>query len=306
MSPPARDRRRQCPRQCVLTALLLLIVAAASRTDAAPLNLLFYGNSFTNGAGGNRAVPFLVRAIAAAAGQPTPNVEHAAVPGVMMGYHRTGNTAVIADPLDFVETPWFQWDAVVLQGFSTEATHIGNVAQFRADTVGVYNNVRAHSPNVRPILFQTWARSPGHDLYPATFANASAMQAEVRAGYVLARADLATAAVGHCLPPPPPLIAGVGDAFERANWANLYDADLYHANSRGSLLAALTIYRTLYDDDTADINLTPVLQTLGLTQSDAAQLTGIVDRTTVNPEPGTMSLVVVGGAAVLLRRRRVA
>ena len=280
-------------------ALIALLVAAAlsspmARAQAAPQTILFYGNSFTNGSGG---VPFIVRGIAAAAGRPTPNVENAAVDGQTLGYHRTSNTAVIANPLDFAEPAGFKWDAVVMQGYSTESTHIGDVAKFRADAVGLYNNVKAHSPAVRPVLFETWARSPGHSFYPATFPNAAAMQAEVRTAYAQARGDVAAA-----VPPGTPArVAPVGDAFENAGWSNLYASDLYHANNRGSLLAALVLYSTLYQDDTADIDLAPVLQSLGLPASAGPELAAVADATTSVPEPTALALLAL---SPLLRRRR--
>ena len=79
--------------------------------------------------------------------------------------------------------------------------------------------------------------------------------------------------------------------------------DLWHAQNRGSLLAALVIYGTIYEDTTSDIDLSGVLASLNLSPADGTFLTGIADATLV-PEPGCLGLSGIGGAGLLLRRRR--
>ena len=98
------------------------------------------------------------------------------------------------------------------------------------------------------------------------------MQAEVRSGYQLAAQDIDAATS-----PGTTRIAEVGDRWEEAEWNNLHAGDIYHAQNRGTLLAALEIYSTIYQDDTSDIGLTSVLNDLGLSEFDGQFLTSIVD-----------------------------
>lgn len=219
-----------------------------------PRTILFYGNSFTIGIGSAEAqsaggVPGVFGQLAVAAGHPAPNVENAAVSGQTLTWHLANNTDVITNPVDFAATSGFQWDHIVLQGFSTRPTHIGNLAQFRADLVGLFTVARNHSPGASAVLFETWAREPGHSVYtgdPPSFPGGPAqMQQELRDGYELARQDV-DAAFGAGTA----AIAPVGDAWEATGWDNLHSTDMYHAGSRGTYLTALVIFGTVYQSPT--------------------------------------------------------
>src|SRR5262249_30070324 len=77
---------------------------------ATPLNILYYGNSFTLGVGGE-SVPNLVSDIAIAAGQEAPNFVDASVDNLTLADHLAFNTGVISSSL----SPGQNWDYVVLQ-----------------------------------------------------------------------------------------------------------------------------------------------------------------------------------------------
>ncbi len=128
------------------------------------------------------------------------------------------------------------------------------------------------------------------------------MQQQLRDGYLLSTADI-NAAAGSAIAKYSP----VGDAWENAGFpTNFYANDLYHAANRGTLLSALTIYSTIYDDrSVSDINLSGVLTSLGLTAQDGAAITAIVDATVV-PEPATCGGMALIGTVVVqsVRRRR--
>ena len=115
------------------------------------------------------------------------------------------------------------WNYVVLQGYSTDPTVIGDTAQFRADAVSLYQDVAANSPGVVPVLFETWARTYGSDLYTSyptsDFPNGPlSMQAQVRDGYHLAAQDI------NAAPAVRSRIAPVGDAFQNDSFStDLYD-----------------------------------------------------------------------------------
>ncbi|MCI0335767.1 MAG: hypothetical protein L0228_21380 [Planctomycetes bacterium] len=260
-----------------------------------PKDILYYGNSFTNAlcCGGNRSVPDVIADIAVAAGHPAPRNRNAAVNGQGLEWHRLNNTAVITTGI----APGESWEHVVLQDFSTQPTHIGNLALHRSSALGLYDLVDNHSPDVEAVLFETWARGPGHSFYTGTspsFPGGPAqMQQELRDGYHLSTGDInAAAGIGSAT------YAPVGDAWENAGFPlNLYASDIYHAQNRGSLLTALVLYGIIYDDSTtSDIDLTGVLANLNasyspadaryITASNAEFLTSTVDATLMPELPG--------------------
>jgi hypothetical protein len=213
-----------------------------------PLNLLFYGNSYSHG---NASVPALVGVIADAAGRGLPNVVARLVGGTNLTFHATDpmQVAAITTALPAGE----RWDYVVLQGMSTEATRLGNPAAFRAAALTIVTNVRAHSPNARVVLYQTWARAYGATFYPNAFANPSAMHEEVRANY-----DAAAADIDRVFGAGTTKIARVGDAVAAlAHNPSLYEADLSHPRHQITLLAGMTIYTALWQDQVS--RLTPVI-----------------------------------------------
>jgi len=219
-----------------------------------------------------------VQALALAAGHTAPLVENAAVSGQSLAWHLANNLSVISAPQDFVPPPGFQWDAVVIQDFSTRPTYIGDLAAFRADVLSMYEQVRGHSPAVVPILYETWARGPGHEFYtgenPIFPGGPAQMQQQVRDGYLLARADI-NALYG----PGTAWVAPVGDAFENSGWDDLHADDIYHANSRGTYLAALVIFGTIYNEPTS--GLPPVLASIS--PPEAAALQALADAVIPNP-----------------------
>ncbi|MBN1511538.1 MAG: hypothetical protein JXB13_05945 [Phycisphaerae bacterium] len=281
----------------VLAVALLAVLLPATAAQAAKLNLLFYGNSFTMGSGSTRSVDALVKDIATAAGQTTPNVVSGAQSGWTLGQHLATNTGIITSSI----APGQTWDYVILQDYSTRPTHIGNLAAHGADFVSMYQAVAAHSPAAKVIGFETWARAPGHEFYtgasPSFPGGPAQMQQELRDGYNLSTGDVnALAGAGTSL------VAPVGDAWESTGWSNLHSGDLYHANNRGTLLAALVIYGNIYQDDVSDINLTSVLTSLSMPSAYGAYLADVADQFIV-PEPSVALLLVFGSAAMLRRQK---
>ena len=224
----------------ILAALAGAVTQPATR-PAEPLNLLFFGNSFTM----QDDVAGKVALLAEADGHARPNVVADLSGGKDLDYHRG---EVAANPQDNVAAlpDGATWDVVVVQGYSTEATEVANShGEFAADAVALVEAVHASGKgaSARPVLYQTWARHAEHEFYPDRWPSPAAMQADVRGGYEAAQAEIDEA-----------IIAPVGDAFgllafDRA----LYDDDRYHASVEGSLLASLVVYCTIYDEDVGDI-----------------------------------------------------
>ncbi len=261
-----------------MAVLALPAIICGTSAAQGPKNLLFYGNSFTRGYGSTEAesfggVPEVVRQLAVAAGYPAPRIENAAVNNQTLAWHLSNNAGVITDPQDFQEVPGFQWDAVVIQEYSTNPTSIGDPAGFRAAANALFGAVRSHSLAAKAILFQTWARGPGHYFYtdsPPLFPGGPAqMQQELRDNYELARQDL-VAAYG----PGSAIVARVGEAWQATGWDDLHAADIYHANTRGTYLSGLVIFGTVYGRRTT-LGL-PALFT-SLTPQEAAALQSIAD-----------------------------
>lgn len=274
-----------------LAACSILIGASAIASGDEPKHLLFYGNSFTASGGG---VHLLVRDIAVAAGFPTPHVYGRIVSGQTLEYHLATGTSVITSGIPAGEF----WDAVVLQEYSTRPTSHptdGNIPAFFAAAQGLYEAVQDHSPNAQAVLFETWARAPGHSVYPGIWPGPGNMQEELRTNYGLCNALLNDMGTSE--------IAPVGDAFEVGGFdLSLYGGDLYHASNRGALLISLVIYGTIYDDRTTDdIDLSGVATRLGLSQTDIDYVTPLADAVLA---PAPMGLPVLIGAGLMASRRR--
>lgn len=286
-------------------AWIALVVCGlgASAAQAQPEHLLFFGNSFTNTGGTN--VPNKVGQLAAADGYPAPNIVTDPFSGADLAYHigqvdNDPNANVNQHSIPNGQT----WDYVIIQGNSTEPTHLGDPAGFVDDALSLYRRVLNHSSGhgagVKAVLFETWARAPGHSFYSGAtpdFTSPTAMQAEVRAGYEAAQANiLANEGPGSAL------LAPVGDGFEAMNFdLLLYNGDRYHANVTGSLLASMIIYRTIYGEDVGDIDYAAASAWAGVDANTWAQLATTADALPI-PEPGTAA--VMGAAAVVLLRRR--
>ncbi len=286
-----------------LCSSAFVLAAGPARAAEQPLNLLFFGNSFTIG-NGSWTLPTIVTNIAVAPGHVAPNTYQQMNGGWKLSDHvikvsSDGSANVIDNSLPVGQT----WDAVVLQGYSTEATTVssvgGNRTSFTTNATTLADHVQINSPNMTPVLFETWARQPGHSYYPGTFADAAAMQSEVRDGYNMAR-DAVDQALGDNIT----RVAPAGDAFEQYGWNNLYNSDLYHANNRGELLVGLTIFSTIYQEKVGDIDLSGLMTSMGLPLADAVGLKMAADAVTVVPEPGVATILVGGLALLSLRRRR--
>jgi hypothetical protein len=284
-----------------------MAISASYSLAEDPRDILFYGNSFTNATccGSSKSVPTIVRDIAVAAGYPTPRVVNAAVDGQTLQWHLTN-----ASQLQKITTgiaAGEKWENVVLQDYSTWPTHIGNLPQHISSSLGLYQKVAAHSPNVVPVMYETWARGYGDSLYsggsPSFPGGPTQMQQELRDGYNMST-DNINSVVGSTVAK----LAPAGDAWELANFpANFYGDGTYHASNRGSALNALVLYGTIYGDTTtSDINLTSVFNGLGLNSITGAYLTSLADQVLAPavPEPGSLVLLSASVLVFVTRPRR--
>lgn len=223
--------------------------------------LFFIGNSFTLGnvepaVVAEGGVPGLVKKLAAAGGQGTLDVQMAASSGLTWEQHLAGATNAVS------KLTQGDWDFVIAQDLSTAATDADgpSLEQFLSDGHTINSLAVAHSPGVRVVYYETWARYPTLSIYNADWfvpGGAKEMQRQIRDAYSqLARETGA-------------MVAPVGDAVEKCTREHpeisIYWTDRYHLNTLGSYFAACVIYATIYAADPRGL---PVYA--GVSATDAA------------------------------------
>jgi hypothetical protein len=227
-------------RSSVLALVSLAGFAVALRAD----DVLFVGNSFTQGAtalmvAAHGGVPKLFQAIAQAKGK-TVDATILAAGGKNWAWH-------LAQPATAQKLAEKPWDWVVLQDFSTEPTHIGNVATFMQSGETFSDRIAAASPKAGIILYETWARPPVFYKNGKPFAGPEQMMQELHTNFSNLDDDLAKRDAAR-----PVRVALVGTAFARCESEypaiNLDAKDHHHTTAEGYYLAALVIYETIYHD----------------------------------------------------------
>lgn len=293
-----------------VAALIGLSISPASYAADEPLNLLFFGNSFTI----NFDVAGLVGDVAVADGKDNPLIVKSLQGGRDLDFHiasidtlSTTNN-VNSNALGAGET----WDYVVIQELSTGATTEfgGDPADFRQDAQTLYGGVTNHASGkgagATAVLYETWAYGPRNGAFPRPFPNSAAMQAQITANYALANEDL-----NNNFGEGSSRLATVGSAFELENFrSTLYDdvGSDFHQGQQGALLAALVLYRTIYNEDVSDIDFNSEsassLSALpGITEEIWNGLAATADLAPISvPEP--TSLLLLTSACPLLFRRR--
>ena len=221
-------------------------IRLVTRSPGDYLNLLYYGNSFSLG---NGSVGVFVQAMAEQAGFGSPKTVQRLVGGTKLAFHlNTPEQAVaITQGLPLGD----EWDFVIMQGLGLEATaSLGNPGQFIANAIGILSNVRAHSPNARAVLFQPWARAPGHAFYPVSFANPLEMHRQIETGYREAVVSF-RAAFG----PGSARRAAAGETVALRGFdPTLYKFDLTHPEPPMSVMAFGAVYSAIYGARVCDID----------------------------------------------------
>lgn len=240
------------------------------------LNLLFFGNSYTI----NNDVADRVARLAVAAGYARPLVVTELEGGQNFRRHIEHVERFPRQNVDHPSVAGRTWDFVVLQEFSWRPTRIGEPERFRDEAKQLFRMTRDHPSGrgrgVQPVLYQTWARAAGHAFYDADFASPAAMQDELRHHYRAAFDDLIRERAA-------PRLAPVGDAFESLSFdASLYDDDLHHASVRGSTLAAMVLFRTIYGAAVGGIAFDGVRDWAGLDRATWQRLAATADAACVD------------------------
>jgi len=229
--------------------LLTLIVTCAGPGSLQAEDVLFIGNSYT--AGGPNAeirkhggIPKLVEEIAASKGRKLSTM--------MLAPGGKDWAFDLKEPITETTIELKKWDWVVLQDFSTEPTHIGDLTRFFQDGETLYKQIRKSSPRTKVLLYETWARAKGHEYYTGvstekTFVDPAEMAAELHKNYTELHHRLEALEPGDQVG-----LALVGEAFARCTNKypdiKLHWSDKHHSSIQGGYLTALVIYASLFHD----------------------------------------------------------
>lgn len=246
-------------------ALLAGMAVCSTPSEAAePSKILFIGNSYTQ----FNDLPAMVRAMAASAGHPAPEVAMHAPGGCTLKSHLSQRGSI-----ELIERG--DWDAIVVQGQSQEAALAVVNDAIRNDFIDggckLCARFKAANPTGRIVLFQTWARHA--DLWKGAAAEAAPLgssAAEMQWRNHRSYSQLAARIEGS-------LVAPVGDAWTlndaKPDAPRLHAADNSHPAASGSYLAALVIYGTLYDTESLGVGYRG-----GLSEEEARHLQDIAQQ----------------------------
>ena len=212
--------------------LTISVLLFAGTLTVSGTEILFFGNSFTFMAD----VPNLVREIAKSKGRDV-KVKSLTEGGVNWTWHlkQEATEAALTER---------QWDWVVLQD---QPMQYKNPYEQLTNAVKFYQRIRAHSPNAKILLYQTWPYAPDAPFYKKDGATPEQMAAAIFKMHADSAKKIEALDEGRQV-----AVAPVGEAFvlcvKTQPEFNLYEKDRQHANPRGSYLAALVLYATLFDD----------------------------------------------------------
>ena len=224
--------------QRLLGWLGLLCVSVFAASAGEPERVLFIGNSYTS----VNKLPEVFAEVVKSAGYKVPVIKSATPGGQTLKQHLT------VQPKSLAAIDEGKWDVVVLQGQSQEPALAEVNPTVRKDFVesaaALCQRIRAQSPQARIVFYETWARHPdswttkGKDYNANVGKDPAEMQARLRLWYEkVAKANDA-------------LVAPVGDAWERNYLSkqplHLHVADHSHPDFKGTYLAALVMYKTIY------------------------------------------------------------
>merc|ERR1711990_1047255 len=226
-----------------------------ARHNSTHKNILFLGNSYTDGAG-CIALDFLVRKIAEGAGF-SATTERSSPGGRTLEWHATNS-------LDRIKNG--DWDAVVLQDQSQRPSFgSGYVYNYiLPDVRTLVQTMRETNVCTLPVFFQTWGKRDGdtQNCSPAPYDGLCTFDGVQDQ---LTQAYHTMAYVSQ-----PAKVAPAGEAWRTyANRNSLFANDGSHATCSGTFLAACTIFQQIWGVPCSASSYSPV--------GDAAALKGQAD-----------------------------
>jgi hypothetical protein len=286
-------------RGAVLLAVALVILCAITQgvCQAATLNVLFIGNSFTF----FNNMPGLFRNVASSSGAIEPNVASSAVPSYSLENHLSDPATLSA--IDNGYSGSHQpWDVVVIQECNWAAYAEQDewcLSSFQTGALGLYDRIKLSSPNARIVFFENPAFNERYWVpdWPAAQIGPDSMaqQDSIRRSYAnIAYAHIPANSVSERKSDTE--IALCGDAWVR-NYSCptgilLHDADCRHPALAGSYLSSLVLYSKIYNAVPTGISYTG-----GLDRQTADYLQGMAVAPVVNDEtpPGPVTLFTSAG-----------
>lgn len=231
-----------------------------------PLDVLFVGNSYTH----YFEMPELLRGMAESSGCKL-NVEMVAPGGTNLDAHsRSGQTLSAIASAD--------WDAVVLQNFSTlPSLPVPELREKTFPSVGaLVSAIKQNNPSTSIYYYVTWGRRDGDRVRCQKNPMVCSFEGHTEAlqrGYSLYQEEFGGALVN------------VGGAFLRAKHdktspvkhRDLYDRDGSHPSLMGSYLAASVFFATLYNSSPEGLSYPR-----GLSETTAKYLQSIAARTRIS------------------------
>jgi hypothetical protein len=225
------------------TRFSVRFTVTATATAAAPLDVLFVGNSLLGTANATgEDTPALVRHLASTAGRSLNITEV-----IHYGYslRHTWDDGLAASALSGAR----QYDFIVLQEYSTLVATKPSAAMNTLLNLYAPTFTHALKPSGRVVLFKNWVLAD-----PSPFRSRTAAKAAIDTKYAALSAALAA----------PNLLAPIGDEFETIitakGTAYLIVADGKHPNDNAIYLDAVTLYGILFREsprDLADLHLMP-------------------------------------------------
>merc|ERR1719362_2854208 len=204
----------------------------AARHSSTHKNILFLGNSYTDGAGCSNAMDFFVQKLAEGAGF-SATTDRSSPGGKTLQWHATNS-------LDRIKNG--DWDAVVLQDQSQRPSFgSGYVYNYiLPDVRTLVQTMRETNVCTLPVFFQTWGKQNGdtQNCSPAPYDGLCTFEGVQDA---LTQAYNTMAYVAQ-----PSKVAPAGEAWRTyPNRNSLFSIDGSHASCRGTFLAAATIFRQI-------------------------------------------------------------
>jgi len=193
--------------------------------DPPVIEVLFIGNSYTAG----NDLAGLVQAM----GEADPEAPELVIEAIAIGGETMAGHLSTASTITTIEEG--VWDFVVLQGQSVEPLFPNSgFTEAGIELAGVVKDAGA-----TPLLFETWARKAGSELYEEPWYGATPEEAQ--AGLRAAYQEVADASGGAMAP--------VGDAWEiiwtEEPMIDLYAGDGSHAQLTGTYLAASVFFEAI-------------------------------------------------------------
>merc|ERR1739844_256564 len=204
-----------------------------ARHSSTHKNILFLGNSYTDGAGCSNAMDFFVQKLAEGAGF-SATTDRSSPGGKTLQWHATNS-------LDRIKNG--DWDAVVLQDQSQRPSFgSGYVYNYiLPDVRTLVQTMRETNVCTLPVFFQTWGKQNGdtQNCSPAPYDGLCTYEGVQDA---LTQAYNTMAYVAQ-----PSKVAPAGEAWRTYPHRNsLFRNDGSHASCHGTFLAASTIFRQIW------------------------------------------------------------